>query len=97
GQEFHVASFLMSDSANVTIAVNSKAEKVTIRPLRHDLVDRTSTTYPDEESSVLSFALEKPLKLIVEIDGLPSLVLNASPPEADAPDPDDPSVLYFGP
>lgn len=54
---------------------------------------------PRLEDNRLSFRLRQPRHLAVEINGdwVGSLHLFANPPETDAPSPNDPNVIYFGP
>ncbi|GAA3794047.1 putative Ig domain-containing protein [Streptomyces phyllanthi] len=63
-----------------------------IRPLSYD------TEFTVDGASV-SFTLTEPRNLSIEVDGdlFNNLQLHANPIETNAPDPDDPDVIYFGP
>jgi hypothetical protein len=63
-----------------------------IRPLSHGIT-------PTIDGSTLKFTLTDPRKLVVEVNGeiFDCLHLLARPIEVDAPDPNDPDVIYFGP
>jgi hypothetical protein len=63
-----------------------------IRPLSYD----TDFTV---DGATVSFTLTEPRNLSIEIDGeiFNNLQLHANPIESNAPDPDDPDVIYFGP
>jgi hypothetical protein len=53
---------------------------------------------PVTKGQQITFQLARPGQFTVELDGPHhTLHLFADPPEADAPKPDDPNVLYFGP
>ncbi|HEY9249475.1 MAG TPA: hypothetical protein VIO38_10100, partial [Rariglobus sp.] len=61
-----------------------------LKPERHGVaVTRKGDT--------LSFTLARPLKLVLQVEGLVPLAILATPPEVDAPRPGDAGVLYFGP
>ncbi|MBT2424071.1 putative Ig domain-containing protein [Streptomyces sp. ISL-22] len=51
------------------------------------------------DGATVSFTLTEPRNLSIEIDGelFNNLQLHANPIEENAPDPDDPDVIYFGP
>lgn len=88
---FDVAMFdLAAEGAAVTVDLPVGAGAFTLKPERHGLrVTR--------EGDRLSFALPKPLKLVLQVDGLTPLAILATPPETDAPRPGDPDVVYFAP
>ena len=54
---------------------------------------------PTVEGQRLSFSLTEPAPVTIEVNGnwVGALHLFANPPEAPAPRPDDPNVIYFGP
>lgn len=54
---------------------------------------------PTIDKSTLCFTLTEPRKIVVEVNGeiFDCLHLLARPIETDAPSPDDPDVLYYGP
>ncbi len=54
---------------------------------------------PSIDGRRLAFSLAEPRPVTIEVNGnwVGALHLFANPPEADAPQPDDPNVIYFGP
>ncbi len=54
---------------------------------------------PDIKEGTLSFTLEKPGPITIEVNGrwVDALHIFANPREAAPPDPDDPNVVYYGP
>ena len=53
---------------------------------------------PETKDSMISFTLDRPVPLVVEVNGSHhALHLFASPPEKDVPAADAPAVRYFGP
>lgn len=88
---FDVAMFTVGDEpATVNIQVAGNFTSYTLKPSRHGIaVNRTGNT--------LSFTLDSPHKLVLQIPGRTPLAIIATPPETDVPSPDDPNVLYFGP
>ena len=63
-----------------------------IRPLAEEI-------QPAIDGSTLKFTLTDPRKLVIEVNGeiFDCLHLLTRPIEVDAPDPNDPDVIYFGP
>ena len=81
-------------SGNVTVAVRPKRPFKTARAAPASLGIR-----PEVRAGTLRFQLDRPRQVTILLDGRYShpLHLFANPPEADRPDPKDPSVLYFAP
>jgi len=54
---------------------------------------------PKITGNTITFSVDKPRNLTIEINGewVRSLHLFINPPEVNAPKPDDPNVIYFGP
>lgn len=89
------ASFAYFDfSGEVKLKVKSarKVEKAVVRPL-------SSGVTPTLEGDTISFSLNQPRNLSLEINGsfIRPLLLFANPLETDVPDAKNPNVLYFGP
>lgn len=89
------ASFVIFDmSAPVTVRVKPArpCQTAVVLPERADIA-------PTVADGVITFTLAKPAKLTVLCDGddRTALHLFAGEPEKDAPRPDDPNVVYFGP
>lgn len=71
---------------------NGKINTIHIRPLSYKIVSQT-------DASVITFTLDQPRKISLEIDGdkLHNLHIFANAVLKDKPDPKDPDVIYFGP
>ncbi|MFC1716840.1 glycosyl hydrolase family 28 protein [Candidatus Poribacteria bacterium] len=89
-----IASFAYWDmSGPVTVEVVSKRpfNRVAIRPTSYGI-------QPAVEDRKITFQMLCPGQITVELDGPHyALHLFADPLEEDAPNPDDPDILYFGP
>jgi hypothetical protein len=88
-----VAYFDFSGEVEVKVRYTKSAiEKARIRPLSYGIE-------PVEEEDTLEFTLTEPRKIVVEVNDelYDCLHLIAHPIETDVPDPEDPSVVYFGP
>ena len=96
---FRCAPFAFSDA--ITVEVTYRAGEIhsfQVNPLSKGIVAR-------QNGNTLSFTLTQPEKLEIQINGASSQVVDgnkllylfADAPETDAPKPDDPSVIYFGP
>ena len=88
-----VVSFDFSGRIIVEVTADIEVESVVIRPQRHKIT-------PQVNGNRLSFTLDKPVNLSVEInDDLDrwNLMIFANPLQTDIPSPDDPGVIYFGP
>ena len=87
------ASFdLISGTANVEVQVNEPVNTVKVLP-------ESAGIKPKVSGKKVSFEVEKPGQLTVEVNGehIRSLHLFVNPEETDVPDPGDPNVIYFGP
>lgn len=88
-----MAYFDFSGKVEVMIKKNNGLMKqVNIRPTALGI-------QPKVNGNTITFYLDKPSKLSIEIDGdrLHNLHLFANAIEKDKPDPKDPNVIYFGP
>jgi hypothetical protein len=86
------AYFDMSGPVTVTIACPEPIRSAKVLPSSWKIV-------PAIEGQRLTFSLTEPKPITVEVNGnwVGALHLFANPPEAPAPRPDDPNVIYFGP
>jgi hypothetical protein len=87
------AYFDFSGIVNVEITpLDIDIQKVIIRPLSKGII-------PEVDNGIISFSLDKPQKLSVEINGnsTNNLMLFANEIEKNKPDPTDPNTIYFGP
>jgi hypothetical protein len=92
---FETASFAyfdMQGSVTVTVRCPEAIQSAKVLPSSCGIT-------PTIRGKSLSLTLSKPRLLTIEINGdwVRSLHLFANPPEADAPKPGDPNVLFFGP
>jgi hypothetical protein len=86
------AYFDMSGPMAVTVACPEPIRSAKVLPNSLKIV-------PVIEGQRLTFSLAQPKPVTVEVNGnwVGALHLFANPPEAQAPRPDDPNVIYFGP
>jgi hypothetical protein len=86
------AYFDMSRPVTVTVACPGPITSAKVLPSSLKIV-------PAVEGQKLTFALAQPRPVTIEVNGnwVGALHLFANPPEAQAPRPDDPNVIYFGP
>ncbi|MFF7788422.1 putative Ig domain-containing protein [Streptomyces sp. NPDC007991] len=95
GPVFNSSVATFDFKGTVEVAVTSSKGTIgtaRIRPLSYD----TPFTV---DGATVTFTLTEPRNLSIEIDGdlFNNLQLHANPIESNAPDPDDPDVIYFGP
>jgi len=86
------ASFDMQGSVTVTVTCPDAISSVKVLPTASGIVPRAQGNY-------LTFTLDKPRLLTIEVNGnwVGSLQLFANPLELDVPRADDPNVIYFAP
>ncbi len=86
------ATFDMEGPVRVTVTCPKAVTSARVLPASYKLT-------PAVEGTTISFALQEPRHLTLEVDGdwVGSLHLFANPLEKDAPRADDPTVIYFGP
>lgn len=92
-QNASMVSFDFTGKVEVSVRKNNGTiNKAQIRPLSHQIS-------PELNGNVITFTLNQPRKLSLEIDGdkLHNLHLFANPILKEKPDPKDPNVIYFGP
>jgi hypothetical protein len=88
-----LASFDFAGTVEIAITcTRGPIQTARVRPLSHAIA-------PDVSGDTLTFTLEQPRNLSVEVDGdiFANLHLFANPIETSRPDPQDPSIIYFGP
>lgn len=88
-----MATFDFSGSVEVKVKWNKgRVDSARVRPLSYGIPARV-------EGDEVSFTLERPCNLSVEVNGdiFHNLQLFANPVETDVPDRNDPDVLYYGP
>lgn len=92
-QKASLAQFDFSGTVEVKVRKNNGIlQQVRIRPAINDI-------QPTINGNTLTFTLNEPTKLSIEVNGdtRRNLHLFANPIQADIPDPNDPNVIYFGP
>lgn len=85
-------SFDMGDSVTVTVTCPKPVESVILLP-------HSSGITPVVDGNRVTFTIPKPQPLEVEVNGdwVHGLQVFANSMETDAPNPNDPNVIYFGP
>lgn len=86
------ASFDMQGPVSVTVTCPGDVQSAKVLPTSAKII-------PTIRGRVLTFTVPEPKPLTLEVNGSWTNALHvfANPPEADAPRPGDPNVLYFGP
>ncbi|MFR9590760.1 MAG: glycosyl hydrolase family 28 protein [Rikenellaceae bacterium] len=87
-----MALFDINDRVSVKVSSDQIIESVKILPTSYGIEYQT-------DGKSLTFSIDKPMHLTVEINGNwhESLHISANPFETDIPDPNDKSVIYFAP
>lgn len=92
GGPYAFANFDMSGRVVVRIVSKRSLQNVIIRPISKGIQPIL------EDDHTMTLTLDRPEKLSIEPDGKNGpLLLFANPLEIDAPKPDDPGVIFFGP
>jgi hypothetical protein len=89
-EDLNVASFAFAGNVKIRITSKEKIEKYIIRPKSRNISAEVS-------GNELSFSIDAPQKLYIEINNLPHLAIFADAPEINAPKEGDKGVKYFGP
>jgi len=89
-QEIHQAGFSADGTLRITVRVHSAIKNVLFHPVNRHTQFLVSDT-------LLTFSLEAPDNIYVQIDDLPPLFVLASPIEREHVSPTSPRVHYFGP
>ena len=89
-EDLDVASFAFKGKVKIKITLKEKIETYKIRP-------KSRNINAEVTGNEISFALDSPQKLYIEINNLPHLAIFADAPEANAPKEGDKGVKYFGP
>lgn len=89
-EDLNVASFSCSGEVTIKITATSDIKSFLIRPKSREIAARVN-------GRELSFTINGPQKLYLEINNLPHLAIFADLPENNPPKKGDPGVLYFGP
>ena len=89
-EDLDVASFAFEGKIKITITAKENIEACVIRPKSRNIQANVS-------GNELSFTIDSPQKLYIEINSFPHLALFADSPEINPLKADDPAVTYFGP
>jgi polygalacturonase len=89
-EELNVANFSCSGEVKIVIRANANIDSFVIRPKSRNI--RATVN-----GSEISFTINGPQKLYVEINNLPHLAIFANPLEINPPKKGDPGVIYYGP
>ena len=89
-EDLNVARFSCSGPARIRIRASSEVESFLIRPL-------SAGIKAEVRGRDIVFTIPGPVKLYIEVNGLPHLALFADPPEIKPPAAGDPGLVYFGP
>ena len=98
----HAGTFLPNDTAFASFDLGGRVQVTVTCPEVIDhaaILPASSGIKPVISGHSLVFTVSKPCQLEVDVNGdwLHSLQLFVNPREADAPDPHDPNVIYYGP
>jgi hypothetical protein len=89
-EDLNVANFSCAGAITITVRANVKIDTFIIRPKsRHITAEVTG--------SGITFTLNGPQKLYVEINNLPHLAIFANPLEVNPGKKGDPGLIYYGP
>jgi len=92
-QNASMVSFDFTGKVEISVRKNNgRINHAQLRPLSYKIL-------PQIDENVITFTLDQPRKISLEIDGdkLHNLHIFANPILKDKPDPKDPNVIYFGP
>ncbi len=89
-ESLNVANYSSSGSQSITITAKSPIRKYSIRP-------KSRNIKANVQGRQLTFTIQGPQQIYIEIDTLPHLAIFANPPENILPDKNDTNVVYYGP
>jgi hypothetical protein len=89
-EDLNVASFSCSGKVSIRIKANVNIDTLKIRPVSRNIKATIN-------GSVITFDIDGPQKLYIEINNLPHLAIFADPPEINQKKKGDPGVIYYGP
>jgi hypothetical protein len=88
---FDVAMFTMGEEpVEVSVDCDSSFSEFTLKPDRYDI-------QVTQSGNCLSFTVDEPMNLVLQIPGQTPLAILVTPMETDVPSAADPDVLYFSP
>ncbi len=89
-EDLNAANFSCSGAITITIQANVKIDSFKIRPVSRNIRGTV-------KGSELTFSINGPQKLYIEINKLPHLAIFANPLEVNPRKKGDPGVIYYGP
>ena len=89
-EDLNVASFSCSGKVTIRIKANVNIDSLNIRPKSRNIKATVN-------GSEITFDIDGPQKLYIEINNLPHLAIFADPPELNPQKKGDPGVIYYGP
>ncbi len=90
GYSWDVATFSVEGAYEISVTSLKGLEKYKISPTARGV---ESTV----QGNTVSFKLNEPMYLMMEMQDNPALILLITPPETEIPDKNDPNVIYFEP
>ena len=89
-EDLNAAGFSFSGKVTITITASADIKSYVIRPRSRNIVATVN-------GHNITFTIEKPQKIYIEINQLPHLAIFADPIEINPPKNGDTGVIYFGP
>jgi hypothetical protein len=89
-EDLNIADFTCSGPVKITVECSENIDKFTIRP-------KSSNIKAVTDGKKLTFIIDGPRKLYLEINNLPHLAIFANPEESHPRKKGDPGVIYFKP
>ena len=89
-EDLNVAGFCCSGKVTIRIKANVNIDSLKIRPVSRNIKANV-------KGSEITFDIDGPQKLYIEINNLPHLAIFADPPELNPKKKGDPGVIYYGP
>lgn len=89
-EDLNVSNFSCSGPVTIKISATIKIDSFKIRPISRNIIAKAN-------GREITFTINGPQKLYIEINGLPHLALFANPLEVSPPKAGDPNVIFYGP
>ena len=87
---WNVAMFSVEGTYEVKITALNGLSTYKLTPAAYNIL-------PEVEGDTLTFSVDEPKYLLLDMKGATSLLLIVTPPETEIPNANDPNVKYFGP
>src|ERR1035437_6231119 len=89
-EDLNVANFSCSGQVTIKITATVNIDSFQIRPKSRNIITQA-------DGHTITFQINGPQKLYIEVNGLPHLAIFANPLEADLPKAGGQEITYFGP